>query len=295
MTQSMTGFATQQGQSDTAVWTWDIRSVNARGLDLRLRLPDGTAALEAEVRKRLTARLTRGNVSLSLKVSRSAALSAARVDPDMLDAVLDALEAVQNRAMERGHALRQATAADVLSHRGVLGSDDDGGVAWPTDAMLADFDTALEGLLAMRADEGAKLKTIIADQIDQIAALTDAARDQLDTRAGEQRAALAEALAKVTASGVEVDEGRLAQELALIAVKSDVTEEIDRLGAHVAAARDLLADTAAVGRRFDFLAQEFNREANTLCAKAGSPALTRIGLDLKTVIDQMREQIQNVE
>jgi uncharacterized protein (TIGR00255 family) len=299
MTISMTGFAARKGQGAGHSWMWDVRSVNGKGLDLRLRVPDWIDGLELALRGELGRALQRGNVSLSLKVSRdglSEGVEGLRVNPAALNAVLLALGMVEDSAMSRGITLRQATAADVLGVRGVL------------DASAADVDTAalrtvimadLPGLLtdfhAMRAAEGLALNAVIAAQLDQIAALVAAATTEAAARREAQGPALREALARVLANADGVDETRLAQELAMIAVKNDVTEELDRLAAHIAAARALLAEAGQVGRKFDFLMQEFMREANTLCSKAQSMALTRVGLDLKTTIDQMREQVQNVE
>ncbi|PLL13452.1 YicC family protein [Tabrizicola sp. TH137] len=299
MTLSMTGFATRKGQGAGHGWTWDLRAVNGKGLDLRLRVPDWIDGLEAGLRTELGRALGRGNVSLSLKVARDAAGEGAdglRINPAALAAVLRALGEVEAAAMAAGVTLAQATAADVLAVRGVLdltAADED--TAPLRAAILADLPPLLAEFNAMRAAEGAALAAVIAAQLDRIAALTTAARTEAEARREASAAALKEALAKVIANADGVDEARLTQELALIAVKNDVTEEMDRLTAHVAAARDLLAESGPVGRKFDFLMQEFMREANTLCSKAQALSLTRIGLDLKTVIDQMREQVQNVE
>jgi uncharacterized protein (TIGR00255 family) len=299
MTISMTGFAAMKGQGAGHSWAWDVRSVNGKGLDLRLRVPDWIDGLELTLRAELARALQRGNVSLTLKVVRDGQSDGAdmlRVNPPSLAAVLMALSTVENAAMAAGVTLAQATAADVLAVRGVL------------DTSTADIDTAplraailgdLPGLLAdfatMRAAEGAALNGVIAAQLARIATLTTAATAEAEARRANAHTTLREAIARILANSEGVDEGRLAQELALLAVKTDVTEEIDRLIAHLDAARSLLADAGPVGRKFDFLMQEFMREANTLCSKSQSLGLTRIGLDLKTVIDQMREQVQNVE
>ncbi|MFN4129424.1 MAG: YicC/YloC family endoribonuclease [Paracoccaceae bacterium] len=298
MTVSMTGFAARKGQDAGFVWAWDIRSVNGKGLDLRLRLPDWVDGLELAVRAEVQRQLSRGNVSLSLKVSREGGEAEAglQVKVPVLMAVLAALQQVEDAAMQAGVTLAQATAADVLEVRGVLetasAEEDTTGLRA---ALLADLPALLADFAAMRAAEGAAMQGMIAAQLDQIGTLTDAAKIEADARRDTAPATLREALARVLDHAEGADAGRVAQELALIAVKQDVTEELDRLAAHVAAARALLADKGAVGRKFDFLMQEFMREANTLCSKAQSLALTRIGLDLKTVIDQMREQVQNVE
>ncbi len=298
MTISMTGFAAQKGQGVGYAWSWDIRSVNGKGLDLRLRVPDWIDGLELALRAEMGRAMGRGNVSLSLKVARDGQTEAEglRLNPAVLAAVLAALGQVEGVAMQTGVTLGQATAANVLGVRGVIET-----AAAEVDtaplraAILADLPALLAEFSAMRATEGAALQGVIAGQLAEIARLTTAASAEAAARRDSAPGALKEALAKVLANSDGVDQNRLAQELALIAVKNDVQEELDRLTAHVDAARALLSDTAPIGRKFDFLMQEFMREANTLCSKAQSLALTRIGLDLKTVIDQMREQVQNVE
>ena len=195
-----------------------------------------------------------------------------------------------------GVTLGQPTSADVLAFRGVLETTSLTADITPLRAaILADLPALIADFQAMRAGEGAALGVVIAAQLTQIAALTKTAAIEAAARGDGAASLMRDAIAKVLAHTDAVDDVRLAQELALVAVKTDVTEELDRLNAHVTAARTLLADVGQVGRKFDFLMQEFMREANTLCSKSQSLALTRIGLDLKTVIDQMREQVQNVE
>ncbi|EEW26424.1 YicC/YloC family endoribonuclease [Rhodobacter ferrooxidans] len=297
MTVSMTGFAARKGQGHGHSWAWDIRSVNGKGLDLRLRVPDWIDGLELALRAELGRALQRGNVSLTLKLARDGGeAEALRVNPAVLRGVLAALAQVEAAAMECGMTLAQASQADVLALRGVLesgASDDDTAPLRAT--LLADLPPLLADFHAARAAEGAALGRVIAAQLDRIAALTELAAAEAAARADSAATTLADNLARVLANSDGVDATRLAQELALLAVKTDVTEELDRLTAHIAAARALLEDAGPVGRKFDFLMQEFMREANTLCSKAQALALTRIGLDLKTVIDQMREQVQNVE
>lgn len=292
----MTAFASRTGSDDLISWTWEMRSVNARGLDVKMRLPDGIEGLEAAVRAAVTARFSRGSIFVNLRLNREDSVQAMQLDEAQLDRVLSALDEVQERAFAMGVTLGQATAADVLAQRGVIVQ---GQPAKDTHGLrprlLADLETLLGEFTAMRATEGAALEGVIRGQLDQIGALTEASKSAAADRRDAAKASLTAALRRVIDDVSEVEESRVAQELALLAVKSDVTEEIDRLLAHVAAARDLLDDEKAAGRRLDFLAQEFNREANTLCSKAGSTPLTAIGLDLKAVIDQMREQIQNVE
>ncbi|MFN4193726.1 MAG: YicC/YloC family endoribonuclease [Tabrizicola sp.] len=295
---SMTGFAARRGAGAGYGWIWDLRSVNGKGLDLRLRVPDWIEGLEAAIRAELQKAIPRGNVSLTLKVTPEEGRADAGfpLNEAALGAALASLARVEAAASAAGVSLRQPTAADVLTLRGVI---DQGGQETDTTplraALLADLPGLLADFAAMRSAEGAALAQVLSGQLERIAALTAEAQAETATRSSTQAETLREALARVLAATDAVDESRLAQELAVIAVRTDVTEELDRLSAHVAAARALVADTAPVGRKLDFLMQEFMREANTLCSKAQSLALTRIGLDLKTVIDQMREQVQNVE
>ena len=292
----MTGFASRRGQGEGFDWVWDIRSVNGKGLDLRLRLPDWIDGLEPGVRRAVSERARRGNVTLSLKLTRTAGDETSRVNPDALDRALAALRLVCDRAASIGLDLAQPTAAEVLTLRGVTDQGTEGeDAASLRTVLLADLGPLLDDFVAARASEGGALGAVIADQIDRIEDLATGARTAADARKDDARRKLDENLARVLGGAAEADPQRVAQELALLAVKADVTEELDRLAAHVAAARALLGETAAVGRKFDFLMQEFMREANTLCSKSGNAELTRIGLDLKTVIDQMREQVQNVE
>lgn len=294
--ESMTGFATSKGAALGASWTWDLRSVNGKGLDLRLRVPDWIDGLEARLRARLTAEVGRGNVTLNLRLNREEGAPELSVNPAGLAAAITAMAQVEAEAMQAGLSLAPATAADVLGVRGVLesrGIDSETGPLLA--ALMADFDSVLADFRSMRRAEGRALQGIIAGQLDQIGSLVDQIAAATDARAADMAAALRVNLARVLENADGADPQRVAQELALIAVKADVTEEVDRLRAHVDAARALLDSPEPVGRKLDFLMQEFNREANTLCSKSQHKALTRIGLDLKTVIDQMREQVQNVE
>ena len=296
MTRSMTGFATARGSSGDWSWVWDLRSVNGRGLDIRLRLPDWVEGLEQAARQALQASVSRGNVTLSLRISRAAGAGTALLDRAALVRTVSVLREIEELAAEHDLAVCHATAAEIAALPGVLSAPADEADTAPLRSdLLADLPGLLAAFDAARAAEGAALEQVIGTQIDRIAALTEDAASSADARAEAQRTALKASVARVLDAAEGVDDARIAQELALLAVKSDVTEEIDRLRAHAVAARALLADAGPKGRKLDFLMQEFNREANTLCSKAGSAALTAIGLDLKTVIDQMREQVQNVE
>ncbi len=293
----MTGFASARGQGAGASWSWDIRGVNGKGLDLRLRLPEGIEGLEQAVRGELTRRLGRGNVSVALKLTREAGSEGLRINPAALGAALDALAEVEAAARERGVVLTPPGAAEVLGLRGVTetGAPEEADTRPLLAAVMADFAMALDAFEAMRRAEGAALAGVVRTQIDRIAALAAEARDLAEARRDQVARTLRENLARVMEGAAGADPDRVAQELALLAVKADVTEELDRLDTHVAQARAHLEKGGQVGRKLDFLMQEFNREANTLCSKSQNAALTRVGLDLKLVIDQMREQIQNVE
>ena len=292
----MTGFAAAKGSALGANWTWDLRSVNGKGLDLRMRVPDWIEGLEARLRARLTSEIGRGNVTLNLRLSRDEGTPELSVNPAGLSAVIAAMAQVEAEAMQTGLSLAPATAADILGVRGVLETR---GIEAETGpllaALLADFETLLADFRAMRRAEGRALQTVISAQLSQITTLVDQIAAATEARSTEMAATLRTNLARVLDNTDGADPQRVAQELALIAVKADVTEEVDRLRAHIAAADALLRAPEPVGRKLDFLMQEFNREANTLCSKSQHKALTRIGLDLKTVIDQMREQVQNIQ
>lgn len=296
MLRSMTGFASQSGSLSPHSWAWELRSVNGKGQDLRVRVPDWISGLEVALRKKLANSTARGNITLSLRVSRDDTTSGLQVNPGQLEAVLIALAQIEARAMETGVSLAPSRAADIALMRGVL---ETGAVEDDADLiakhLLAEADAVIDAFNVMRDSEGAALVTVLTRQLDEIEGLTGNALAQASARSAEVAQTMRRNLARVLENADGVDETRIAQELALLAVKSDVTEEIDRLVAHVAAARALIADGGPAGRKLDFLMQEFNREANTLCAKAQSTKLTECGLALKAVIDQMREQVQNVE
>ncbi|MGH1356580.1 MAG: YicC/YloC family endoribonuclease [Thalassovita sp.] len=296
MLKSMTAFSSGTGESAAFSWSWELRSVNAKGLDLRLRVPDWIDGLETGLRARLGKALGRGSVALSLKLSREDQGGTLAVNADVLASVLDGMRVIEETAMAQGVSLTPASAAEVLAMRGVTETRTaDQDIAGLRASLLADFEAILHRFLEMRAGEGKALFAVLQGQLDQIAVLTDEAVKTVLARKDDSEQALRTALARVMQNVGEADEQRVIQELALIAVKSDVTEELDRLSAHIVAARELLEQDGPVGRKLDFLMQEFNREANTLCSKSQNTQLTRVGLELKTVIDQMREQVQNVE
>jgi len=296
MIQSMTGFAALKGHHEAWSWTWDIRAVNARGFDLRLKLPDWIEGLEPAVRKAVAAAVTRGSVSVGLRLGREASAAGVALDAAALDRALTMLVEVSQAAVTRGIVLAPPSAVEIAQMRGVSDAapevDDSAGLR---DALLADLPGLLAAFNEMRSHEGAALKSLLEAQLAEVEALVAAGVAAAEARREAQGVNLRAALARVMDNTDGADPDRVAQELALIAVKSDVREELDRLAAHVGQARSLLAGKEACGRKLDFLMQEFNREANTLCSKAQFQELTRIGLDLKALIDQMREQVQNVE
>ena len=296
MRQSMTGFASGQGEALGLTWTWDLRSVNARGLDIRVRVPDWVDGLEQTLRALVTKRVARGSVTVSLRLQSNGTEPAQELNEAQLDRVLTAMMRIEAEAMARGLSLTASSAADLITVRGVMDTaHQQSDPAEVRAALVEDFAPVLDSFIASRNSEGAALEDVLNGQVDQIAALVSQADTVAEARKDEQADRMRAAMARVIDAHDGVDEQRIAQELALIAVKADVTEEIDRLRTHVDAARSLLGAGGAVGRKLDFLMQEFNREANTLCSKAQSAPLTAVGLELKTVIEQMREQVQNVE
>jgi uncharacterized protein (TIGR00255 family) len=292
----MTGFASANGALAPHSWGWELRSVNGKGLDLRLRVPDWVDGLEVGLRKQLSAQIARGNISCNLRIARDENTGGLTVNAAQLDTVLEALQQIETRAMDAGVSLAPSKASDIVTMRGVLEQattvDD---VETLSKTLLAEFAVVLADFNAMRAREGAALEQVLQAQLTEVETLTTQAAALAEQRKAEMAQTLKRNLARVLENSDGMDAGRVAQELALIAVKADVTEEIDRLHAHVSAARELMGQGGAVGRKLDFLMQEFNREANTLCSKAQNTDLTRVGLALKAVIDQMREQVQNVE
>lgn len=292
----MTGFAALKGETDGFTWAWDIRAVNARGLDIRMRVPDWIEGLEPKLRQIIQNSAARGNISLALKVQADTGATVEEIDTGALDRALNMIAEIEFSAQGKGVAFTPINAANILTLRGIITSNtaeqDTTGLS---KALVEQLPDLLAGFNAMRATEGQALAGVLKGQLDQIEELTKAANTVALARRDQVADTLRENLARVLDNTDGADPDRVAQELAILSVKSDVTEEIDRLRGHVQAARELLAQDGPVGRKLDFLSQEFNREANTLCSKSQSIELTRIGLDLKAVIDQMREQVQNVE
>jgi uncharacterized protein (TIGR00255 family) len=298
MLKSMTGYASAETIVEVpASWSasWELRGVNAKGLDIRTRVPDWVPGLEAVTRKLLSADIGRGSVSLSLRLRRTDS-GPATINAAALDAILAQIAMIEAAAEAKDIDLAPTTALDLLQSRSITVTEDlaPEAAAALSSHLIKDIPSLLKSFLGARSAEGAALTQVIDRQLSEIEGLVAASTLAAKAREPNVKAALAENMKRIMHS-VDADPGRIAQELALLAVKADITEELDRLQAHCLAARYLLQQTGPVGRKFDFLCQEFNREANTLCSKSGDADLTRIGLALKTVIDQLREQIQNVE
>ncbi|WP_349369757.1 YicC/YloC family endoribonuclease [Salinarimonas sp.] len=289
----MTGFAREAGATGAVSWALEAKSVNGRGLDVRLRTPPGFDAVGEEARRILSKALARGQVQLSLTLQRAAGAPKVRVNREVLQGLLDALAEVRVP-----DGIAPASLDGLLAVRGVVELDEGERDADPA-ALDADLRAALprlaEALLAARREEGAALESVIEGHLATIADLVAQAEAHPGRSPEAIRARLAAQVAALGETGGGLDPARLHQEAALLATRADIREELDRLSAHVAQARALLAEGGAVGRRLDFLAQEFGREANTLCAKANDVTLSQIGLALKHVVDQLREQVQNVE
>jgi uncharacterized protein (TIGR00255 family) len=291
---SMTGFARGHGTSGSYAWAWEIKSVNGKGLDLRLRLPPGWDAIEAPVRSSAAEKFARGSLQANLVVDRIGAEPSVRVNPAALDAVLAAVRELSGRINAAPPSLDGLLALKGVMEVGDAGEQEDEKRAAEA-AAVAGFAEALGALTAMRRQEGLALSRVLAARLEEIAALAQRAEVAPGRRPEAIRKRLAEQVAALLDQSGRFDADRLHQEAILIAAKSDVREELDRLAAHVEQARRLLAQGGPVGRRLDFLAQELNREANTLCAKAADLELTNIGLELKAAVEQFREQVQNVE
>ena len=291
---SMTGFARRDGARGAVRWHWEARSVNGRGLDVRLRLPPGYETLEHKVREVTPKRITRGNLSVTLTVQRDSGGSELRLNQAALDQVLVAIAAVRAKG-----DFDKPRPESILALKGVLEQSEAIESEAETEArqtaMLADYDAMLGALSEARSQEGARLGLVLSDQISRIETLTRTVAGSPARTPEAIRRRLEDQVRKLLDAVPALDRDRLHQEAVLMATRADVEEELARLRAHVGAARELLATEEPIGRKLDFLAQEFNREANTLCSKANDVEITRAGLALKTVIDQMREQVQNIE
>ncbi|MDR3372317.1 MAG: YicC family protein [Ancalomicrobiaceae bacterium] len=292
--QSMTGFARTDGSTVGYRWTWELRSVNGKGLDIRLRLPSGYERIEIPLRERIGKRFSRGSCSLTLTLARESSAARLRINEDVLDAVVAAMNAISLRIDATAPTLD-----GILAIKGVVEAadpEDDPQVQAQLDAdVLAGLEAGLEALAAARMAEGEAIAIVLRGHLARIASLTASAENCPARRPDVIRERLQRQIEDLVGAVPALDPQRLYQEAVLIATKADIREELDRLKAHLAQARQLVDGGGVVGRRLDFLAQEFNRETNTLCSKSNDKDLTAIGLELKASVDQFREQIQNIE
>ncbi|WP_377809520.1 YicC/YloC family endoribonuclease [Azospirillum sp. A29] len=288
----MTGFARVDGHGDGYSWTFEAKSVNGRSLDLRCRLPSGFDSVEAAARADVPKRLARGNVNLTLTVNRAQAVSQLRINRELLAQVLEIAREIE------GAGAAAPRLDSLLAVRGIIEpveEDETEARERVESALKGDLSKLIDQLAVNRLAEGARIAEVLNGHLDEIARLVDAASACASTQPEALREKLRTQVAAILGSFPALSEERLAQEAAILIGKADVREELDRLRAHIQAARDMMAEGGAIGRRFDFLCQEFNREANTLCSKSADVELTRIGLSLKASIEQLREQVQNIE
>ena len=292
--QSMTGFARTQGEFDGTSWVWEMRSVNGKGLDLRIRVPNGFEEIETAARTLLSKHFKRGNIQISLSVTQAASASLPYINHEAVEALIASAKELQQKV---GGEL--PTAAELMSMRGVVELGDkqlnDKSKKDRNTAILNNLETAAQSLLEMRRGEGQAIANVLGEQVTKISELHSAIEAN-DARTPDAiKAQLKAQVDKLIENNAEFDDQRLYQEAAILAAKADLQEELDRLVVHVKAAQELLSSDGPIGRRLDFLAQEFNRECNTICSKSNSAEVTSIGLDMKLIIDQFREQLQNME
>ena len=288
----MTGFARAEGDELGISWVWETKSVNGKSLDLRLRLASGFDALEPRLRAMLAQRFRRGNISAVLAITR-ATPAAVRVNREALAQLVSLMNELAGEVDAAPPRLD-----GLLALRGVIETiedDEEAVIEGRRSAVLGSWETALDRLAAARAEEGARLALLLRDQLEEISALVTGAADCAAAQPEAIRERLKTMLASLADLVPGLPEERVAQEMALLVARSDVREELERLRAHLEQARDLLQEGEAVGRRLDFLCQELNREANTLCSKSADIELTRMGLSLKAAVEQFREQVQNIE
>lgn len=298
MIASMTGYARAQGSDDRRHWVWEARSVNGRNLEVRCRVPQGFDRLENPARGATAVQFKRGNVSLSLIVTSARQTKPLRINRDLLGELATLVDEVRKTT-----GASAPSADGLLRVRGVIEEEEEGeeseeAIARLDKALLATLTESLKSLAAARAAEGKALSVVIAGHVDEIETLCRRAAERALAQVSTIRARFETQLGELLERAPQLSEERFAQEVAVLVGKADVREELDRLTAHIAQARELLKEARPdnpVGRKFDFLCQEFNREANTVCSKSADIELTRIGIDLKGAIERMREQVQNVE
>jgi uncharacterized protein (TIGR00255 family) len=291
---SMTGFARSHGASGSYGWSWEIKSVNAKGLELRLRLPPGFDAVEIPVRTRGAESLSRGNVYATLTVNREGVVPVVRINEPVLNAIINAVGSLSGKV-----DAEKPRIDGLLGLRGVIdvadAEESEEEKAAAEDAIVKGFVQALKGLTEMRMHEGEAIGRVLSARLDEMAALSARAEAAPGRQPEAVKKKLADQIAVLLDASSRFDPDRLHQEAVMLAGKADIREELDRLAAHIAQARKLMAGGGAIGRRLDFLSQELNRETNTLCAKSNDVELTNIGLELKSVVEQFREQVQNLE
>lgn len=290
----MTGFSRESGESSGYSWSWEVRSVNAKALDARLRLPSGFEKFETEFRKRIGEKFSRGNISAHLSLSHPDRQLRYVLNEDALAQLSEISGTISARL-----GAAPVTADALMGLRGVVEQtedEEDEDVRTALEAKISDsFDAALAALAENRREEGRRLYDVMSENVSEVDRLVTSAASLAETQPGKIRGRLRARIDEILGQDPPLSEDRLAQEVAILLVKGDIREEIDRLKSHISGARTLLEKDEAIGRQLDFLCQEFNREANTICSKAADIEMTQIGLDLKTVIDRIREQVQNIE
>ncbi len=295
--QSMTGFARHSGGWESYSWLWELKSVNGRGLEIRCRMPGGFDKLEEVARKKLKSTFRRGSVNVHLQLHRTGGRSDHKINEEFLKQLIESAQS----HMGDGY-LQPASIDGLMAVRGVVEQTEQPPLSEEEQAALeseleASLIHAIEALHAAREEEGAQLSPILSGQIEEISTLVEEAQKSAALRPENMRKRIQGQLELLLENRGDFDEGRLEQELALLVTKADVSEELDRLKGHVSATQEILKNghKDGVGRRLDFVCQEFNREANTLCSKSNDKGLTQVGLDLKVIIDRFREQVQNIE
>jgi uncharacterized protein (TIGR00255 family) len=289
----MTGFARGGGANETLSWSWEAKSVNGKGLDIRTRMPHGFEELEIEARKMTQQNFKRGSINIGLTVRQTEGRKQFQINRELLDGLIETAGELAADGLEKPRL------DGLLAVRGVVDFADEAEGLAAGDGSLGGMKGSLEEVLGAlahtRDEEGGRIAKILGEQLESIAAACGEAESAAAMQPQAIRQRLARQVAELTEDRPELPEERLAQEAALLMTKADVREELDRLSAHLEAARELLAEEGAIGRRLDFLCQELNREANTICSKAADLELTRIGLEIKAMIEQFREQVQNIE
>ena len=292
--QSMTGFARVTGRNDQANWVWEVRSVNGKGLDFRLRTPPGHDNLQPQIRKLVSKYFSRGNLQINLTIDRPGSQPLPVVNKAALANVLEAIADLQKSIECTPPAAEKILAIKGVMEAGQLEDDEDQSAELEK-ALMVDFVNLLKELEKARSSEGAAVVGFLSDQVDQIEMQTKAIINDPSRSLEQIKQKLSQQVTRLLENTTGLDVDRLHQEAAILAAKADLQEELDRLSAHIDSARQLLGSSEPVGRKLDFLCQEFNRECNTICSKSNATTVTAIGLDMKVVIDQLREQVQNLE